>query len=383
MDVDAIIVPTARGTAYLEPTIKLAGELGTTLVALCSKWSSAGEVAALAAREGVKLIAVDVDDLPAGVVPSFQTRELLAGTRLARGTDTSLKRNFGLLLARLLGWERIVFLDDDIKVPEPADLRAAAGLTRHYAGVGLVTDEMPDNSVVCHAFREAGGAQDVFVGGGALAVGAAAMTSFFPDIYNDDWFFLLDDDGLRPVTITGRVIQKTYDPFLEHRARTEEFGDSLAEGLFWLLDNGRSLRDATAGHWRTFLRDRAEFITDVMGMVERMPDDPDDPDRRRRMLLSLKAARGRCQYIDAELCVRYLQAWHADRAGWRRHVEDLQRRLVPRKRTRRERRSLHGVREMFRALDFRDRAARLHLPLERLHHDAADLDVPLPVAVSQ
>lgn len=381
VDVDAIIVPTARNVAMLEPAIELAAKLKATLVALCSKWSSADEVAALVTRRGVKLIAINVSELPAGVVPSFETDRVLAGTRFARWTDTSLKRNLGLLLARLIGWERIVFLDDDITIPEATDLRDAAALTDHYAGVGLAIDGMPDNSVVCHAFREAGGKQDMFIGGGALAIGTKSMTSFFPNIYNEDWFFLLDDDGLRPTTITGKAVQKKYDPFREDRAKKEELGDSLAEGLFWLLDNGRSLRDATAEHWRGFLRDRAEFITDVIRMAEGMNG---DPDLRKRILLALKAARGRCQYIKPELCVQYLDAWRGDRIIWRHHIEDISRRLVTKKKkTRKEQRSLAGVREMFRSLDFPDRIAHLHLPKENLHHYPADFDVPFPMAVGQ
>ncbi|MBE1469836.1 hypothetical protein [Kibdelosporangium phytohabitans] len=54
-----------------------------------------------------------------------------------------------------------------------------------------------------HAFRDAGGQQDTFIGG-ALAVGRKSFTSFFPNIYNEDWFFLLDDTGLRPSAVTAR-----------------------------------------------------------------------------------------------------------------------------------------------------------------------------------
>ncbi|MFC4855610.1 hypothetical protein [Actinophytocola glycyrrhizae] len=384
MEVDAIIVPTARHVATLGSAVELAAKLGCTLVALCSRWSSADRVAAYVRGRGVKLIAVDVDELPRGVVPAFESCRVLEGTRFERWTDTSLKRNLGLLLARLIGWQRIVFLDDDIEIPEPTDLMEAVGLTDVYAGVGLAIDEvdgMPDNSVVCHAFRAAGGAQDMFIGGGALAVGAKAMTSFFPNIYNEDWFFLLDEDGLRPTTTTGRAIQRTYDPYHEHRARMEELGDCLAEGLFWLLDSGRSPRDATVEHWQGFLRERAEFITDVIHMVERMGG---DPGQRRRMLLALKAARGRCQYIRPELCVKYVDAWRADRLSWRLHVEETHRALVTRKKKdRRERRSLAGVRAMFRSLDLPDRAAHLHLPQERLDHDLTDLDLPYSIPVGQ
>ncbi len=384
VDVDAIIVPTARHVATLEPAIALASKLNCTLVTLCSKWSGVHDVAAAVKDRGVKLIAIDVRKFPDGVIPTFETCQILAGTKFERRTDTSLKRNFGLLLARLIGWQRIVFLDDDIEVPEPMDLREAVGLTDSYAGVGLTIDEkngMPDNSVVCHAFRAAGGAQDVFIGGGALAIGPRSMTSFFPNIYNEDWFFLLDDDGLRPTITTGRAIQKMYDPFLEERAKREELGDCLAEGLFWLLDSGGSLRDATIEHWRSFLRKRADFITDVMRMVECMGG---DPDQRHRILQALKAARGRCLAISPDLCVKYVDAWRGDRLRWRLHVDDIYRtHVTKKKRDRQERRSLAGVRAMLRSLGFRDTDVRLRLPQdERLQHNLTNFGAPYSAAVS-
>jgi glycosyltransferase involved in cell wall biosynthesis len=353
VDPDAIIVPTARHAAALEQAVGLAAKLNCTLVALCSKWSSARDVVALA-RGRTKLIAIDIGELPKNVVPSFETCGVLEGTRFDRWTDLSLKRNFGLLLARLIGWERVVFLDDDIEIPEPMDLRDAAGLTDHYAAVGLTIKGMPDNSVVCHAYREAGGKQDTFVGGGAMAVGTKSITSFFPNIYNEDWFFLLDDDGLRSTTTAGTAIQKPYDPFREQRARMEELGDVLAEGLFWLLDNGRSPLHASAAHWRDFLHERVRFITDVIRMAESMDS---DPVLRRRILLALKAARGRCQLITSELCVRYIDAWRADRLRWQCHVEAKYHEIAAKFEDDEERRSLQGVRAILRMLGFPEGSA--------------------------
>ena len=375
-DVDAIIVPTARRVATLKHAIQLAEKLECTLVVLSSKWSSARDAVALA--EGrTALIAIDIEELPAGVVPAFRTCQVLRGTPFERRTDLSLKRNFGLLLSQLIGWERVVFLDDDIEVPEVTDLREAAGLTDRYAGVGLKIDGMPDNSVVCHAYRDAGGRQDTFVGGGAMAVGTKTVTSFFPNIYNEDWFYLLGDDGLRPTTSTGTAIQRPYDPYREQRARMEELGDVLAEGLFWLLDNGRSLRDADSAHWRTFLRERAGFITDVIRMVEGTDR---DPALRRRMLAALKASRGRSQCITPDLCVRYIDAWRDDRDNWRRHVDSTFRTVAA---PRENRRSIAVVRAMLRTLGFRDRTAHLRLPSEPPHHDLTNFDLPFPVAVGQ
>jgi hypothetical protein len=102
-------------------------------------------------------------------------------------------------------------------------------------------------------------------------VGTARSRSFFPDIYNEDWFYLLDAKmGLQPLAASGEAIQRPYDPFrTPDRARAEELGDVLAEGTFWLLDQGRSVADADEAHWAAFLNRRGRFIVHVLGMVER------------------------------------------------------------------------------------------------------------------
>jgi hypothetical protein len=297
----------------------LAHDLDSHLLVLCSGRADAGSTLRLAEEHGVEATAIDVDLLRPDVLPHFRTTAMLARKRFERKTDTSLKRNLGLLFAKSAGWDRVVFLDDDIKVPDPRDLARAAGLVDSYAGVGLEIGGFPDNSVVCHAYRAIGGFQNTFVGGGALAIGKRSMTSFFPNVYNEDWFFLLDDDGLLPTAVTGRAEQKPYDPFAnELRARVEEFGDCLAEGVFALLDEGRPISDADVRYWRGFLRSRRELITDVLDKVELARRSPADT---RLMVASLKAARGRSQIITPELCVEYLEALRHDRGVWREFVD--------------------------------------------------------------
>ncbi|WIX84424.1 hypothetical protein [Amycolatopsis sp. DG1A-15b] len=168
---DAIIVPTARPAPYLRQAIAAAKEHDAFLLFLCSKLSTISGAILEAKSAGVGALAIDTDLLNPGLVPEFATDQVVRFTRFRRQTDTSFKRNLGLLIAVLAGWKRILFLDDDIELPNPADLGVAAGLLGEYPVVGLANAGMPDNSVVCHAIRDAGRKQDTFIGGGALAVG--------------------------------------------------------------------------------------------------------------------------------------------------------------------------------------------------------------------
>ena len=322
-EIDAIITPTARRPPYLEEAAGLARKLGCALVTLHSgKWTSADK-AALRFGSDVNLIAIDVPEPDRLRLPYWQTSRMLAGTAFARRTDLTPKRNLALMLGYMLGWKRVLFLDDDITELNPDDVRKASGLLDTYSAVGFQIGGFPDHSVVCHAYRQAGGKQQSFIGGGALAVELTRNKSFFPDIYNDDWFFLLDGDKrLRPSAMTGQVVQYPYDPFRNpDRARAEELGDVLAEGLFWLLDQDQLTVEADRAHWARFLDKRGQFIQGVLEMVQ--GDNTLDLNEKARRIAALKGSRGRLALITPELCEGYLQAWSADRQRWQRHLERL------------------------------------------------------------
>ncbi|WP_244211165.1 hypothetical protein [Amycolatopsis kentuckyensis] len=319
---DAIIVPNGRAVFELQPAIRAARQANAHLLLLCSLEGDALRAALAARRAGVRVTAIDTDRLPRWLVPTFVTDKLLRRGEFHRKVDTSLKRNLGLLIAILTGWKRILFLDDDIVLPEPDDLAAAAGLLREHPVVGLRNAGMPDNSVVCHALRGIGAAQESFIGGGALVVGEKAFSSFFPNIYNEDWFFLLDGCELRSTAVTGMAIQRPYDPYNVRRARAEELGDTLAEGLYGLLDNGRPLTEANSAYWTEFLSHRRQIIRMTIAGIRGSAMDRAE---QAKMVRSLEAAIGSSQRITPDLCVQYLRAWKTDCVRWRNHVTWLRR----------------------------------------------------------
>lgn len=313
---NAIIVPTIRPASALTGVIALARAVNAALLLLCSGRARASEVAALAGRDH-HVTAVDVTGLTR-LMPPFETTTLHRQTQPHRPGDLSLKRNLGLLIARAAGWERILFLDDDIDVPDPDQLQAVAAVADHFDAVGLNNEGFEDNSVVCHALRYIGGKQDTFVGGGAMVVRPLSTESFFPEVYNEDWMFLLRGTKLGSVATHGTMRQQPFDPFdTTARAASQEFGDCIAEGIYWLLDRGSQIRHADTSYWRDSLRRRRQLI----GHIERrMVNAPAPPDVRARLIASLNAARDAHAWITADRCNSYMNAWHRDRAAWRRHL---------------------------------------------------------------
>ena len=194
--------------------------------------------------------------------PSF------AKLKAGRNSDLSLKRNLGLLLARMMCWEKIMFLDDDIFGVTLTDLAKIASQLDSHQVTGLISRSFPDNSVVCHANRLSGRDQDNFVTGAALGVNCAEKPlDFFPDVYNEDWLFFATHAAQGQVISVGTARQQPYRPFADpNRAVTEEFGDLIAEGLYALFNDGQSLAAATKAYWDDFINARRKLI-------ERLADD--------------------------------------------------------------------------------------------------------------
>jgi hypothetical protein len=318
---DAIVVPTIRPES-LQPAAVLARDVGCALVVLCSTAEQAGR--ALSACEPL------ADDLLVTHVPQSAEDTLLSFLTAVHPendierschVDIARKRNAGLLLARLCGWQTIMYLDDDITGLTAGAVSRAASLTVRFQAAAFQISSYPDNSVVCHAHRLAGGKQDVFPGGSAVLVDTARYASLFPPIYNEDWLFLFDALQDQAVTVAGTLSQLEYQPFAHsRRAASEEFGDVIAEGLFRLLHEGRGLADATSAYWQGVLERRFQLIDDIATRL--LLEDTRAPVIG-CALMSLAAARKRLTAISALACVSFIHAWRTDLDVWRHRLATL------------------------------------------------------------
>jgi hypothetical protein len=309
----AIVVPSARDAEYLERALHLSAQAATLLVVLASRDSRAADVAALmASTPGCRGLVVE---MPSGyrhpyfahetsINPSFRK------ANAERDSDLSLKRNIGLILARLLGWTKIMYLDDDISdIRLDQVARISAQLNNHQVA-GLVTRRFPDNSVVCHANRLSGANQDNFITGAAMGVNCADQPlPFFPDIYNEDWFFFMKHAARGGLPCVGHARQLEYKPFQDStRAAREEFGDLLAEGLYALIGSGDRPESATKDYWEMFSNARLALLDRISTGLERL-----ETNEASMAMSSVQAARDQASKITPEHCVAFLEAWREDR----------------------------------------------------------------------
>lgn len=309
--IDGIIVSATRPATYLRSAFDLGAQLRAPVVVLCSRATRKDDAVGEARRTaGLAWVVVDLHDWHTDALPRLGTSEF-DQAKLDPHGDLSRKRNLGLLLARLVGWTRLMFLDDDISEVDPLQAeQAAAGLDR-FAAVGMPALFFPDNSIASHAHRASGAEQDVFVSGSALVVCEPATDSFFPDIYNEDWLFLAQHLDRREVSSVGSVTQEEYDPFrVADRAGAQEFGDVLAEGLIGRLHTERLHPLPVRDYWARFLDARARFLADSR---DGCAGDA---------LAAVESAQDALDAISPDELVEYVGAWQADLATWRHWILD-------------------------------------------------------------
>jgi len=331
--VDAIVVPTVRSAEHLSPAVQFAAETRCHLILVYTDQPPDGLSAVLGRlRPGQVTLLTVRSDVQDGLLDLGATlpQSLVSPNAL----DISRKRNLGLLIGRVCGWTRMLFLDDDIRKLNVAKLSSAAALLDDYPVVGLQVRKYPDASVVGHARRLTGRRQEPFVSGGSLLVNPQLLGGYFAPVYHEDWLCVINHIRKSEVAIGGSVSQLPYLPFsASKRAEYEEFGDVLLSGLLWLVhtrikkgaaDKARLMtetdywREATNPRfWKQILEERAALLQEiVIRLTTRNSEHP-------AALSSLAAAKERLGQLKPTDFSSFTERWLASLAIWRGRLSGL------------------------------------------------------------
>lgn len=359
--------PAIRLSAVVVPTHRAAGDAGDGL-GLAARLAEANDAqliilrSAAAARTPFPQDLIPATSGPTAVVdlserawcslPPLLNGQHVVATRNRR-SDIAGKRNLALLIGQLCRWDSVLMLDDDISLRRSSQLpRVLDSAGTHpflrlddvlsdfaanprLRAAGFLQKDFDDNSVVCHARRLAGHPQAGFISGGALVVRCGGRPPFFPSAYNEDWLFffcaMLEGRHSHPtdaIKYVGTVHQSPYQPFSVSRARSEELGDVLAEGLFALLDTAGPDLCAIARsrrYWQEIIWRRQDMILDlIQEFRSRRPGPGQDQlaqidDALRAALGVYEGPRGRW----AAALAQYFDLLMLDLSSWHRHLDTV------------------------------------------------------------
>ncbi|KJK45097.1 hypothetical protein UK23_27110 [Lentzea aerocolonigenes] len=321
---DGVVVPSARGAHHLSAAAITARNAGSCLVVLTSGRTDAAEAGTLLAGIGLarhEYLVLPFENFSRAAILPMRT----SGHPLANTTgDLSQKRNAGLIIACILGWRSVLFVDDDVQPISRADLKDAAAL---LAGtdrggvprrlVGWAINEFRDFSAVGHARTHGTDARVSFAGGGAMAISCDPLPPFFPPVYNEDmllWLEMLRHDPAA-ACVVGTTTQQEYDPYRDpQRAAAQEFGEVLVEGL---LRTPRLSEVVSPGFWRSLLDERRAMLRELSaGLVERGVSDA-----ARVVQVALDTHTGDWP----DLLARFVADWGRDLELWRDALSSLPR----------------------------------------------------------
>jgi hypothetical protein len=328
-DIDAVVVPTNRPVRYLTEAVELARELRCPILVLCSGESKAASVGDVFSK--VAGAAVTVSSTPRHPLLELRTHRLLSSSAETY-LDTGNKRNVALLLGRLLGWRRVLFMDDDIRGLAAVAVRNAAAANGHggVRSAGWMYRDFPDNSVACHALRSSGLRQDVFIGAGALLVELDGWLPFFPPVYNEDWLFWHDFAVRGELGLAGAARQIRFDPFDDpQRAHREEFGDVLAEGLYALIHQRRSvLVGCLPAYWKDVIEERRRMLAGTerrLWQLRERGTHTRNGYQITRVLRSVAASHAALDAVTTQDLAEFTSLWRYDLYCWNARLHHLPR----------------------------------------------------------
>jgi len=223
-------------------------------------------------------------------------------------------RNYAVALAKLLGFERILMVDDDMLVQSYEQVLQVFKLLSRFNIVGAKTFGMADDSVVGHIIRLLGLEQDDFISGQFVGIEVNSVSYYFPNVYNEDWLFFFLEHTKSSLAQYTEVEQLKYDPFERagRKSLFQEFGEIAVDGVFEAVvyrKNAALLQ--RRWFWTDICSERKKLLAEIQRMTESLPNGKrfkEIFDALRTYHLSLNPIQ--FSFFFAEYC-RSLDGWHS------------------------------------------------------------------------
>ena len=185
------------------------------------------------------------------------------------GWTLGYTRNYAIILAKTLGIERLLFMDDDIIIKQNI-IQEMMKLLDNADFVGAKISGMPDDSVVGYIMRELSMKPYEFLSGGFLAFNLDSVSEYFLNYYNEDWIWLFLHKPKVKLTKYGEVHQLPFNPFENavERALQQEFGEILVDGVKKAIESKNNAALTDVHFWNRIVEKRSDLIKDVINLSE-------------------------------------------------------------------------------------------------------------------
>jgi len=227
--------------------------------------------------------------------------------------DLPIKRNYALIYSRKKHYERILLVDDDIRALKNHTVTTGANLLDYHAIAGCFVDSFPDLSIMDHLESIAGEQLYPFLSGSFLFLKPFKAIGFFPNIYNEDWLFMLPHVLEQSICSFGSIVQLPYDPFADFtKVAFQEFGDIIVEGLYGLAYSNDYESRFDIKVWQEIINARQKSLELIRNNVEH-------PIHQKTIEIAIQAN----AFIAPNDCLEYIDIWEKDIMTWTRFIKEV------------------------------------------------------------
>lgn len=178
--------------------------------------------------------------------------------------NLGIARNFALDHSTLWGYDKALFIDDDISEINERKIEDGFSALTDHNFVSCTLKGVKDDSIVGRIAKEVGVIDDgqKMLSGGFLFLSPTSISHRFFNIYNEDWILQLlekeKEQIVLPYTVRHDADQNctwTLDQVI-----FQEFGELVVEGL---LENSNAL-SLNHSFWGNILKSRIQFIEEIL-----------------------------------------------------------------------------------------------------------------------
>lgn len=189
----------------------------------------------------------------------LQDRQILGDVTWNLG----IARNFALDHSISLGYEKVLFIDDDISNIDHRKINEGFSVLNKDSFVSCILKGVEDNSIIGHIAKHVGVIDDgdKMLSGGFLFFSPPSISNRFFNVYNEDWILQLLEKQKKKIILPYSVyhnIDQDVNWTLD-QAIFQELGELVVEGL---LENENALFMNNL-FWDAIIENRVKFIQEI------------------------------------------------------------------------------------------------------------------------
>lgn len=171
-------------------------------------------------------------------------------------------RNFALLYSKSIHANKVLFMDDDIQIPNLKLIDDLFQSIKDFPFVGANITGLVDDSALGHIATDLEIFNERMLSGGFMVFNPNIIDQYFLNNYNEDWIWLFLQLKGKEYLQTGEVFQELTNPLANYQNKIifQEHGEIALDGILDLFKDGSYDSLIELSFWKRMLAEREEYL---------------------------------------------------------------------------------------------------------------------------